>query len=117
MNQRNGTRAILGKMPMAAVAFALLLGAAGAAGANCASEDPCYEYIPYYNNDPFTFCTQGVPWHCWAPISPQLGTYTVTELDCLPPGSVQLAARGGPLGFTVGGGGASIARDPADASP
>jgi len=21
-----------------------------------------YEFIPYYNNDPFTFCTLGVPW-------------------------------------------------------
>jgi hypothetical protein len=117
MNQRNGMRAILGKMPMAAAAFALLLGAAGAAGANCASEDPCYEYIPYYNNDPFTFCTQGVPWHCWAPISPQMGTYTVTNQYCFNPVSAQQYARVCPKGFTVGGGGASIARDPADASP
>ena len=41
-----------------------------------------YEPIPYYNNNPYIFCTVGVPQDCWAPISKELGTFTVTNYYC-----------------------------------
>lgn len=94
---------------------------AGSAGAQSGGY---YEFIPYYNNDPFTFCTFGVPQDCWAPISPQLGTFTVTNPYCFNPTSAQQYARVCPKAFTQATGGqqADLAnsapmRDPADASP
>lgn len=80
-----------------------------------------YEFIPYYNNDPFTFCEIGVPEDCWAPISKELGTYTVTNQYCFNPVSAQLFARVCPKAFPMGAASTSqttpMARDPADASP
>lgn len=83
-----------------------------------------YEFIPYYNNDPFTFCTLGVPWDCWAPINPQLGTFTVTNPYCFNPTSAQQFARVCPKAFPQGTSAQQVdltnsapARDPADASP
>jgi hypothetical protein len=85
-----------------------------------------YEFIPYYGNDPFVFCTVGVPWDCWAPISPQLGTFTVTNPYCFNPTSAAQYARVCPRAFPTGGAGVSAgqasamrvpAGDPANASP
>lgn len=104
------------RWPMAALALAMLFaGDASAAGGDCASSNPCYEFIPYYNNDPFTFCTLGYPAHCWAPISPQLGTYTVTIPKCFNPVSAQLYARVCPKAFQPAGDGAARRSDPANA--
>ena len=36
-----------------------------------------YTPIPYYGNNPFLFCTLGVPTDCWAPINPATGTFTI----------------------------------------
>lgn len=99
---------------------------AGPAGAQSGGY---YEFIPYYNNDPFVFCTVGVPWDCWAPVSPQLGTFTVTNPYCFNPTSAAQYARVCPRGFAQGaatssGGGQQAGfarmarpRDPANASP
>lgn len=61
-----------------------------------------YEFIPYYNNDPFTFCTVGVPQDCWAPISKEFGTFTVTNPYCFNAYSAQLFARVCPKAFPYG---------------
>lgn len=92
--------------------------------------DGFYTPIPYYNNNPFLFCTMGVPTDCWAPISKELGTFTVTNIYCYNPVSSALFAEVCPKAFPMGGG-ATIGkqsaeasnkstrppRDPADASP
>ncbi len=83
--------------------------------AQSCTSNPCYEFIPYYNNDPFTFCTLGVPQHCWAPISPQLGTYTVTIPKCFNPVSAQQYARVCPKAFQPASGGSARTSDPANA--
>lgn len=83
--------------------------------------DGYYEYIPYYNNDPFTFCTRGVPQDCWAPVSKELGIYTVTNQYCFNAYSANMFARVCPKAFPMGGGGSSkravSTRDSADLSP
>lgn len=61
-----------------------------------------YEFIPYYNNDPFTFCTVGVPQDCWTPISKEFGTFTVTNPYCFNAYSAQLFARVCPKAFPYG---------------
>lgn len=83
-----------------------------------AQSDGYYEFIPYYNNDPFTFCTVGVPQDCWAPISKELGTYTVTNQYCFNPVSAQLFARVCPKAFPLAGGalGGLSMRGPLDPS-
>jgi hypothetical protein len=58
-----------------------------------------YEYIPYYDNNPFLFCTLGVPWDCWAPISAQTGAFTVTNYYCFNPVSAMQFARVCPHAF------------------
>lgn len=100
-----------------AVLAAGLLAAGSASAADCTSSNPCYETIPYYNNDPFTFCTLGVPQHCWMPISKELGTYAVTNQYCFNPHSAQIFARVCPKAFQPAGGGSTSARDPASADP
>lgn len=60
-----------------------------------------YETIPYYNNDPFTFCTVGVPQDCWLPVSKELGTYTVTSYHCFNPYSATMFSRVCPKAFNV----------------
>lgn len=62
-----------------------------------------YEYIPYYNNDPFTFCTHGVPEDCWAPVDPSTGSYTVIDEYCFNPVSASLYARVCPHAFGQAG--------------
>jgi hypothetical protein len=79
-----------------------------------------YEFIPYYNNDPFTFCTIGIPQDCWAPVSPALGTYVVTNQYCFNPTSAALFSRVCPHAFKTTGTASqseSVTHDPADASP
>lgn len=83
--------------------------------------DGFYEYIPYYNNDPFTFCTYGVPEDCWLPISKELGTYTVVHPYCFNSVSALMFARVCPKAFPMGGSSAKVSssskRDNADLSP
>lgn len=81
-----------------------------------------YEFIPYYGNNPFIFCTVGVPQDCWAPISKELGTFTVTNYYCFNAYSAFLFARVCPKAFGLGAAksmmsAASPAKDSADASP
>ena len=75
----------------------------GSAGAQSASG--YYEFIPYYGNNPYVFCTIGVPQDCWAPISPQLGAFTVTNPYCFNPTSAAQFARVCPKAFQRGAGG------------
>ena len=102
----------------------LLLAATLFTATSVSAQSGYYEYIPYYNNDPFTFCTLGVPWDCWAPISPQLGTFTVTNPYCFNATSAAQFARVCPKAFPQGASGQQVdlansapTRDPADASP
>ena len=79
-----------------------------------------YQFIPYYGNNPFLFCTLGVPWDCWAPVSKELGTFTVTDPECFNGVSATLFATVCPQAFPVAAMPAAGARtlgDPADASP
>ena len=62
--------------------------------------------IPYYGNNPYLFCTIGVPTDCWAPISPMTGAFTVTNPYCFNPVSAGLYATVCPQAF-IGGGSAS----------
>ncbi|HEY9130142.1 MAG TPA: hypothetical protein VIM98_00180 [Dyella sp.] len=59
-----------------------------------------YIPIPYYGNDPFTFCTLGWPPDCWAPIDPALGTFTITDPECYNPTSSALYVAICPAAFT-----------------
>jgi hypothetical protein len=107
------------KLLLGTLLFALTSGIAVA--------DAFYTYIPYYNNDPFTFCTVGVPEDCWAPISKELGTFTVTNYYCYNAASSLLFAEVCPKAFPMDGGKSNVkassatttqnTRDPADASP
>lgn len=74
--------------------FGVLL--AGSAGATARGY---YEFIPYYGNDPFLFCTLGVPTDCWAPISAATGTFTVTNYYCFNAVSAAQFARVCPHAF------------------
>lgn len=67
-----------------------------------AQTDGYYEFIPYYNNDPFLFCTIGVPSDCWAPINPATGAFTVTNPYCYNAYSSAMYARVCPHAFTSG---------------
>lgn len=58
-----------------------------------------YEFIPYYNNGPFTFCTHGVPEDCWAPVDPGTDSYTITNEYCFNPVSASLYAQVCPHAF------------------
>ncbi len=108
-----------------------------ATGSVSAQSGGYYEFIPYYGNDPFKFCTLGVPWHCWAPVNPMTGQFTVTNQYCFNAASAIQYARVCPKAFqsenglgslgSLGGGGqrggsegwvrASQSGDPANASP
>ncbi|WP_279362932.1 hypothetical protein [Xanthomonas sacchari] len=67
-----------------------------------AQSDGYYEFIPYYDNDPFLFCTIGVPSDCWAPINPATGAFTVTNPYCYNAYSSAMYARVCPHAFTSG---------------
>jgi len=58
-----------------------------------------YEFIPYYDNDPFSFCRYGVPEDCWAPVDPATGSFTVTDEECFNPVSAAQFARVCPHAF------------------
>lgn len=58
-----------------------------------------YEPIPYYGNDPFVFCTFGVPTDCWFPINPATGTFGVWNYYCFNPVSAAQYARVCPHAF------------------
>lgn len=63
---------------------ALLLGALLSASAGSVAQG-YDEVIPYYGNDPFVFCTFGVPADCWLPLNPVTGAFTVTNRYCFNP--------------------------------
>jgi len=58
-----------------------------------------YEPIPYYGNNPFLFCTLGVPQDCWVPVNPATGTFTITNQYCFNPVSASLYVRVCPRAF------------------
>lgn len=62
-----------------------------------------YMPIPYYGNDPFIFCTFGVPSDCWLPLDPVTGAFTVTDPECFNPVSAALYARVCPMAFIPSG--------------
>lgn len=51
------------------------------------------EFIPYYGNNPFLFCTYGVPEDCWTPTHKESGQYRVTSRKCFKPWSARLYSR------------------------
>ncbi|WP_147292926.1 hypothetical protein [Dyella psychrodurans] len=72
-----------------------------------------YEFIPYYGNNPFLFCTVGVPNDCWEPVSAQLGTYTITSNYCFNAYSANLFSRVCPRAFPQGlPGGSAMVKPP-----
>ncbi|WP_329743303.1 hypothetical protein [Dyella sp. A6] len=58
-----------------------------------------YEFIPYYGNDPFLFCTFGVPSDCWYPINPATGSFGIISQYCFNPVSAAQYARVCPHAF------------------
>lgn len=64
---------------------ALLLGLSAGVAAN--------EFIPYYGNNPFLFCTYGVPEDCWVPKHKEKGEYRVTDRKCFKSWSANLYSR------------------------
>lgn len=88
-------------MKIRALFFVSTLFAAGVANAQSGGY---YEFIPYYGNDPFKFCMVGVPWHCWAPVNPATGQFTVTNQYCFNPTSAMQYARVCPKAYQPGGG-------------
>jgi|GEM_PF-1301300 hypothetical protein len=76
------------------------------AASSTAAAQGFYMPIPYYGNNPYLFCTIGVPTDCWAPISPMTGAFTVTNPYCFNPVSAGLYATVCPQAF-IGGGSAS----------
>ncbi|WP_157798665.1 hypothetical protein [Dyella ginsengisoli] len=79
---------------MKILAFGCLLACSGGAVAQ-----GYYEPIPYYGNDPFVFCTFGVPTDCWFPINPATGTFGVWNYYCFNPVSAAQYARVCPHAF------------------
>ncbi|WP_161795367.1 hypothetical protein [Xanthomonas sp. MUS 060] len=61
-----------------------------------------YVFIPYYDNNPFLFCTIGVPTDCWAPVNPATGAFVVTDPECYNAVSSALYAKVCPLAFPNG---------------
>jgi len=51
------------------------------------------EFIPYYGNNPFLFCTYGVPEDCWVPKHKETGEYRVTDRECFKSWSADLYSR------------------------
>ncbi len=76
----------------------LLLGAQLSASAGSVAQG-YYEAIPYYGNDPFVFCTFGVPMDCWLPLNPVTGAFTVTNGYCFNPVSAAQYVRVCPHAF------------------
>lgn len=66
-----------------------------------AAAEGYYRPIPYYGNDPFTFCTYGVPQDCWYPISKELGIYGVSNWYCFNIASAELFAEVCPKAFPM----------------
>jgi hypothetical protein len=103
---------MMNKLLSATLLFGLTTGVAVA--------DGFYLYIPYYNNDPFTFCTVGVPEDCWLPISKELGTFTVTNPKSFNSYSAGLFATVCPKAFPMGGSAPKVSsakRDDENMSP
>lgn len=76
------------------LAFACMLACSGGVVAQ-----GYYEPIPYYGDDPFLFCTFGVPADCWVPLNPATGTFVVWDDECFNPVSAAQYARVCPHAF------------------
>ncbi|WP_152624882.1 hypothetical protein [Xanthomonas sp. GPE 39] len=61
-----------------------------------------YVVIPYYDNNPFLFCTLGVPQDCWAPVDAATGAFVVTNSYCYNAVSSALYATVCPMAFPKG---------------
>ncbi len=79
---------------MKVLVFGCLLACSGGAVAR-----GYYDPIPYYGNDPFVFCTFGVPTDCWFPINPATGTFGIWNYYCFNPVSAAQYARVCPHAF------------------
>ncbi|MEE7545680.1 hypothetical protein HF319_00275 [Xanthomonas sp. Kuri4-1] len=53
---------------------AIAIGGVALAGSNLGAT-PWYEIVPY-GNDPFTFCTVGMPSDGWVAVNPAVGAWT-----------------------------------------
>lgn len=62
-----------------------------------------YEVIPYCGNDPFVFCTFGLPTDCWLPLNALTGAFTVTNWYCFNPVSAAQYVRACPHAFVFVG--------------
>jgi hypothetical protein len=51
------------------------------------------EFIPYYGNNPFLFCTYGVPEDCWVPKHKETGEYRITNRKCFKKPSADMYSR------------------------
>lgn len=87
------------------------------AASTTAVADGFYTPIPYYGNNPYVFCTVGVPWDCWAPVNPVTGAFTVTDPECFNPTSATLYATVCPQAFVTGGSSANLGSAPPPAAP
>jgi len=89
-----------------------------------------FKAIPYYGNNPYLFCTLGMPSDCWLPGDPVTGSIKVVHWSCFNPVSAAVykdvcpkafpgAAGTGELGSSVDAAppaeGVSSAADPANA--
>ncbi|GAA0909098.1 hypothetical protein GCM10009552_19300 [Rothia nasimurium] len=72
------------------------------------------EFIPYYGNNPFLFCTLGVPQDCWVPDQKEYGTYHKTGRHCFNPYSANLYSRVCPQAFPNGANGKPTGQESAD---
>lgn len=84
----------MSKMLLKSLLFAGLLTASASSVAQ-----GYYEFIPYYGNDSFVFCTYGVPSDCWFPINPAMGTFGIVSHHCFNPVSAGQYARVCPHAF------------------
>lgn len=93
-----------GRAARAMIAGVVMAGAMLAGGAAFAqtAQNGYYEPIPYYGNNPFLFCTLGVPQDCWAPVNPATGAFVVTNQYCFNAYSAAMYARVCPHAFPHG---------------
>lgn len=80
----------------------LVLASVSGAGLAASAYPGYYEPIPYYGNNPFLFCTLGVPQDCWAPVNPATGAFVVTNQYCFNAYSAAMYARVCPHAFPHG---------------
>ncbi|GAA0693750.1 hypothetical protein FHW84_000464 [Dyella sp. SG562] len=71
-----------------------------------------FKAIPYYGNNPYLFCTLGMPSDCWLPSNPVTGSFTVTDWECFNPTSAlvyeEICPKAFPGASTTGNLGSSL---------